>query len=328
MNFFMEVAKLRAARLLWAKLVAQFEPKNAEVAVAAHALADLGLVAHRAGRVQQRRPHLHRGDGRDPGPHPVAAHQRAGRGARAADRLLGPDRPQHPAAAAAGVRHDPGHRPVGRLRTTSSGSPTTWPRRAWEHIQEVEPAGGMAKAIDAGHARSCASRRPPPAPRPASTPGRQPVIGVNKYRLAEEDAARRAQGRQRRRSRAAAGGEAATGCGPSATRRRRGAALDALTAAPADGAASGNLLALAIDAARAKATVGEISDALEKVYGRHAREIRTISGVYRDGGRRRRGARSSRRGAADGRVRARRRAAGRASWSPRWARTATTAARR
>ena len=76
------------------------------------------------------------------------------------------------------------------------------------------------------------------------------------------------------------------GCAPSATTRAAQAALDALTDAPpppgADRAWTRNLLALAVDAARAKATVGEISDALEKVYGRHAGRIRTISGVYRD----------------------------------------------
>ncbi len=97
MNFFMEVAKLRAARLLWARLVARLRREEPEVAVAAHPLADLRLVADRAGRLQQRRPHLRRGDGRHPGPHPVAAHQRPRRGARAAERLLGPHRPQHPA---------------------------------------------------------------------------------------------------------------------------------------------------------------------------------------------------------------------------------------
>ena len=121
MNFFMEVAKLRAGRLLWSELVAQFDAEERRIAVAAHAFADLRLVADRAGRVQQRRAHLHRGDGRHPGPHPVAAHQRARRGAGAAHRLLRAHRPQHPAAAAAGVRHHPADRPVGRLATTWSG---------------------------------------------------------------------------------------------------------------------------------------------------------------------------------------------------------------
>ena len=115
MNFFMEVAKLRAGRLLWSELVAQFDPQEREIAFAAHAFADLGLVADRAGPVQQRRPHLHRGDGRHPGAHPVAAHQRPRRGAGAAHRLLREDRPQHAAAAAAGVGHHPADRPVGRL---------------------------------------------------------------------------------------------------------------------------------------------------------------------------------------------------------------------
>ena len=121
MNFFMEVAKMRAARALWARLVSQFEPAEPQVAVAAHAQPDLRLVADRAGRVQQRAAHLHRGDGRDPGPHPVAAHQRARRGDRAADRLLRAHRPQHPAAAPAGVRARPGPSTRGPGRTTSSG---------------------------------------------------------------------------------------------------------------------------------------------------------------------------------------------------------------
>ena len=123
MNFFMEVAKLRAARLLWAKLVQRVRPEEPQVAVAAHPLPDLRLVADRAGRLQQRRPHLRRGDGRDPGPHPVAAHQRARRGAGPADRLLRPHRPQHPAAAAAGVGHRPGHRPVGRQLLRRAADP-------------------------------------------------------------------------------------------------------------------------------------------------------------------------------------------------------------
>ncbi|MDT4940183.1 MAG: methylmalonyl-CoA mutase, partial [Pseudonocardiales bacterium] len=109
--------------------------------------------------------------------------------------------------------------------------------------------------------------------------GRQPVIGVNKYRLAEEDlldvlkvdnsAVRKEQSEKLQRLR--------DDRDPAAV----GSALDALTAAAGD-PSSGNLLALAIDAARAKATVGEISDALEKVYGRHSATIRTISGVYRE----------------------------------------------
>ncbi len=87
-----------------------------------------------------------------------------------------------------------------------------------------------------------------------------------------------------------------------------------------------NLLALAIDAARAKATVGEISDALEEVYGRHQAEIRTISGVYRD-----EAGKAGNISTATELVEKFEQAEGRrppASWSRRWVRTDTTAARR
>jgi methylmalonyl-CoA mutase len=134
----------------------------------------------------------------------------------------------------------------------------------------------MAKAIDEGlpkmRIEEAAART-----QARIDSGRQPVIGVNKYRLDDDDvpellridnsAVRREQADKLARLRAERN--------PSAV----AAALDALTAAAAG---SGNLLALAIDAARAKATVGEISDALEKVYGRHQATIRTISGVYRE----------------------------------------------
>ena len=105
MNFFMEVAKLRAARLLWAKLVqpvrAEQRPKSLSLRTHCQT-SGWSLTAQDV--FNNVDPHLRRGDGRDPGAHPEPAHQRPGRGARAAHRLLRPDRPQHPAAAAAGVR--------------------------------------------------------------------------------------------------------------------------------------------------------------------------------------------------------------------------------
>ena len=135
----------------------------------------------------------------------------------------------------------------------------------------------MAKAIDAGipklRIEEAAART-----QARIDSGRQPVIGVNKYRVETDEqidvlkvdnsSVRAQQIEKLRRLRAE---RDAAACQD---------ALDALTAGRARG--DGNLLALAVDAARAKATVGEISDALEKVYGRHAGQIRTISGVYRD----------------------------------------------
>ncbi len=170
MNFFMEVAKLRAARLLWAKLLRQFAPKNAKsLSLRTHS-PDLGVVAHRPGRVQQRRAHLRRGDGRHPGPHPVAAHQRAGRGAGAADRLLRADRAQHPAAAAAGVGDDEGDRPVGRqpLRRAADLRPGAAGVGAHHRGREGRRDG---RRPSTPASPSCGSRRPPPAPRRGSTPG-------------------------------------------------------------------------------------------------------------------------------------------------------------
>jgi methylmalonyl-CoA mutase len=157
-------------------------------------------------------------------------------------------------------------------------------RRAWQHITEVEAAGGMARAIDAGlpklRIEEAAART-----QARIDSGRQPVIGVNKYRLDVEDpldvlkidnsAVRREQIEKLRRLRADRD-EAATRAALDSLTIAAGAAQDG-TREPGLGQ---NLLARAIDAARAKATVGEISDALEAVYGRHSATIRTISGVY------------------------------------------------
>ncbi|MDN5790548.1 MAG: methylmalonyl-CoA mutase family protein, partial [Micrococcales bacterium] len=156
-------------------------------------------------------------------------------------------------------------------------------QRAWSHIQEAEAAGGMARAIEAGipkmRIEEAAART-----QARIDSGQQKVIGVNTYHLAVEDALdvlrvdndsvyrQQIEGLERLRAER----------DPDEVRL----ALDALTASAEQGASKGsldgNLLALAVDAARAKATVGEISDALEKVYGRHRAVIRTISGVYRD----------------------------------------------
>ena len=125
MNFFMEVAKMRAARLLWAKLMKDFNPKDARsLSLRTHCqTSGWSLTAQDV--FNNVDAHDHRGDGGDAGPHPVAAHQCARRGAGAADRLFRAHRPQHAAVPAAGERHHPHHRSVGRLvlrRAADAGS--------------------------------------------------------------------------------------------------------------------------------------------------------------------------------------------------------------
>ena len=151
--------------------------------------------------------------------------------------------------------------------------------KAWAHIQEVEELGGMAKAIDAGipkmRIEEAAART-----QARIDSGHQTIVGVNKYRVADEepieilkvdnDAVRKQQLDKLARLRSERDEDVV---------RQK---LEALT----NGArGEGNLLALSVDAARAMATVGEISDAMEAVYGRHQAEIRAISGVYRAEGR-------------------------------------------
>ncbi|HJX45127.1 MAG TPA: methylmalonyl-CoA mutase, partial [Geodermatophilus sp.] len=159
-------------------------------------------------------------------------------------------------------------------------------RRAWAHIEEVAEHGGMAQAIDDGipklRIEEAAART-----QARIDSGRQPVIGVNRYRVETDEAIdvlrvdnadvyaqQKARLAELRASRDAAAVTEAlrrlTDAARAAAEGRRDRSLDA------------NLLALAVDAARAKATVGEISDALEEVYGRHSGQVRTISGVYRD----------------------------------------------
>ncbi|CAK7280265.1 hypothetical protein SGPA1_11043 [Streptomyces misionensis JCM 4497] len=163
-----------------------------QVPFPAHPFADLGLVADRAGRVQQRHPHLCGGDGGDPGPHPVAAHQRPGRGARPAHRLLGAHRPQHPAAHPAGVGHHPGHRPVGRQRLCGASDVRPRAQGLGAH-----PGGGAGGRHGAGH-----RRRHPQAARGG---GGGPHPGPYRLRAPAGDRRQQVPGRQRRADRGAQG---------------------------------------------------------------------------------------------------------------------------
>ncbi|HEY1819378.1 MAG TPA: methylmalonyl-CoA mutase, partial [Trebonia sp.] len=283
MNFFMEIAKLRAARLLWARLVNQFQPKNPKsLSLRTHSQTSgwsltaqdvynnvvrtcIEAMAATQGHTQS----LHTNALDEALALPTDFSARIARNTQLfLQQESGTCRVIDPWGGSAYVE-----------KLTDSLA-----RRAWQHIQEVEAAGGMTRAIDEGipklRVEEAAART-----QARIDSGRQPVIGVNKYRpdsdeqievLKVDNASVRAQQIEKlRRLRAERDDRACH------------SALSALTTAAAAGpqrgsGLKGNLLALAVDAARAKATVGEISDALEAAYGRHAGQIRTLSGVYRD----------------------------------------------
>ncbi len=277
MNFFMEVAKLRAARLLWSHLVEQFDPKNPKSSsLRTHSQTSgwsltaqdvfnnvtrtcVEAMAATQGHTQSL--HTNALDEALALPTDFSA-----RIARNTQLFL-----QQESGTTRTVDPWGGSHHVEWLTNELA-------HKAMAHITEVEEMGGMAAAIEAGipklRIEEAAART-----QARIDSGQQAVIGVNQYRLApdEEDdievlkienaevrAAQLAKLDQLRAERDQADVDAA---------------LHALTNAADRG--EGNLLALAIDAARAKATVGEISDALEKVYGRHVATIRTIEGVYR-----------------------------------------------
>ena len=133
MNFFMEIAKLRAARFLWAKLIErEFAPKDPRSLMLRTHCQTSGVSLQAADLYNNVIRTTHRGARRGARRHPVAAHQRVRRGARAADRLLRPDRPQHPADPRRGDRHPPRGRPARRqlLRRASDREPgAARPRR-------------------------------------------------------------------------------------------------------------------------------------------------------------------------------------------------------
>ncbi|MGW0069203.1 methylmalonyl-CoA mutase, partial [Streptosporangium sandarakinum] len=275
MNFFMEVAKLRAARLLWARLVSGFGAGNPKsLSLRTHSQTSgwsltaqdvfnnvvrtcVEAMAATQGHTQSL--HTNALDEALALPSDFSA-----RIARNTQLLL-----QQESGTCRVIDPWGGSYYVERLTHELA-------RKAWGHIEEVEAAGGMARAIDAGLPKLRIEEAAARTQARIDT-GAQPVIGVNKYRpdadepievlKVDNTAVRARQLDKLRRLRA---------------ERDPRAVEEALTALTKGAAGDANLLALSVEAARAKATVGEISEALEKVFGRHAGQIRTISGVYRE----------------------------------------------
>jgi methylmalonyl-CoA mutase len=274
MNYFMEIAKLRAARLLWAKLMKPFAPKDARsLALRTHCqtsgwslaaqdvfnnVARTAIEAMAATQGHTQSLHTNALDEALALPTDFSA-----RIARNTQIVL-----QQESGTTRMIDPWGGSFYVERLTYELA-------KKAWTHIREVEEMGGMAKAIEASlpklRIEEAAART-----QARIDSGQQAVIGVNKYRPDEDApvsllkvdnaAVRNIQieklARLKRERDATAVAEA----------------LASLTRNAAAG--NGNLLALAIDAARAKATVGEISSSLERVFGRYRAQIKTISGVY------------------------------------------------
>jgi methylmalonyl-CoA mutase len=275
MNFFMEVAKLRAGRLLWSELVSQFHPTNAKsLSLRTHSqtsgwsltaqdpfnnVARTCIEAMAATQGHTQSLHTNALDEALALPTDFSA-----RIARNTQLLLaqesGTTRPIDPWGGSYYVEWLT-HQLAQRTRA---------------HINEVDEHGGMAQAISDGipklRIEEAAART-----QARIDSGAQTVIGVNKYQV-DEDHAIEVLKVENSRVRA----EQLTKLARLRADRDPAAVQAALAALSRAAETEGNLLELAINAARAKATVGEISDALEAVWGRHQAEIRTIAGVYRE----------------------------------------------
>src|SRR6266404_3878168 len=274
MNFFMEVAKLRAARFLWAELIQPFEPKKADsLSLRTHCQTsgvslteqdpynNIIRTAYEAlAAVLGGTQSLHTNSFDEAIALPTPTSSRVARNTQ----LI--------------LQHETG---VGRVVDPLAGSyyveslTNSMIVEARKLIAEVEALGGMTKAVDAGMPKmrieEASARRQARIDR-----GEEVIVGVNKFQLKEEttvevldidnDVVREGQVKRLQKIRA------------SRDEARCHQTLKALGDAARDG--TGNLLTLAIEATRARATVGEISSALEGVYGRYQATIRSISGVY------------------------------------------------
>ncbi len=275
MNYFMEIAKMRAARLLWAKLIKQFDPQAPKsMALRTHSqtsgwslteqdpfnnVARTCIEAMAAVLGGTQSLHTNALDEAIALPTDFSA-----RIARNTQLYL-----QHETGITQIVDPWGGSYLVETLTNELA-------RRASAHIREIDELGGMAKALETGlpkmRIEEAAARRQARIDSKAET-----IVGVNKYRPASEAPIDilEVDNTAVREQQIARLAEVRAGRDDDAVRH----ALHALTHAAAVG--EGNLLELAVDAARARATLGEISDALERVWGRHKAVVRSVGGVYR-----------------------------------------------
>jgi len=273
-NYFMEMAKLRAGRLLWAKLIKGFGPKNPKsMALRTHSQTSGWSLAEQ-----------------DPFNNVARTCVEAMAAALGGTQSLHTNALDEaialPTDFSARIARNTQlylQEETGICRTVDPWGGSWYlesltdalMRKAWDHIQEVESHGGMAAAINAGlpkmRIEEAAARR-----QAHIDSGREIIVGVNKYRLDKEDPIEilEVDNTEVRRQQVARLEKLKAGRDTAAVT----SALDDLTRCAETG--EGNLLDLSVEAARQRATLGEISDAMEKVVGRHQATIRTISGVY------------------------------------------------
>jgi methylmalonyl-CoA mutase len=278
-NFFMEVAKFRAARLLWARLVRQFGPSNPKsMSLRTHSQTSgwsltaqdvynnvartcLEAMAATQGHTQS----LHTNSLDEAIALPTDFSARIARNTQLfIQQESGTTRSVDPWAGSAYVE-----------RLTYEVA-----KKGWELIQEVEQVGGMAKAIEQGLPKKRIEEAAAQAQARIDS-GRQPLIGVNKYTVENDPVPEvlKVDNRKVREEQIAKLEKLRAERDPQAVE----VALEHLTWAAANPDPTDperNLLKLSVDAMRAQATVGEVSSALEKVFGRYQAQIRTISGVY------------------------------------------------
>ncbi len=274
MNHFMEIAKMRAGRMLWAKLVKQFDPKNPKsMSLRTHSqtsgwsltkqdpynnVARTTIEAMAAALGHTQSMHTNALDEAIALPSDFSS-----RIARNTQTYL-----QEETGITKAVDPWAGSYYVEYLTDRIA-------RRAWELIEEVEDLGGMAKAIETGvpkmRIEEAAAKK-----QARIDSGKETIVGVNKYQLDKEEPidilevdnekVRKAQLDRLKKLRAERNEEEVQ------------SALDAITKVAESG--DGNLLDVAVKAARKRATLGEISDAMEKAFGRYTATVRSVSGVY------------------------------------------------
>ena len=273
-DVFMEIAKLRAARLLWAKIVKQFDPKNPKsLSLRTHSQTSgwsltaqdvynnvIRTCIEAMGATQGHTQSLHTNSLDEALALPTDFSARIARNTQLflqeetdTDTVIDPWGGSYFVER---LTHELAH-------------------QAWSHVYECEQLGGMAKALEAGITKMRIAEAAARTQADIDS-GVQTIVGINKYVLEREDPMKvlKIDNRAVREAQVRRLGELRAHRDPVPLN----AALGALTECARSG--QGNLLELAIVAARARATVGEISDALEKVFGRHKADIHSVSGVY------------------------------------------------